>query len=62
MRKVYNKRSFDKLLRVNGFRLDHTTGSHFIYKDNNGRTVSMNKDLNRMVAQRLIKENTLVEE
>ena len=61
MRKVHNKRSFDKLLKVNGFRLERTTGSHFIYKDNNGRTVAVNKDLNRMVAQRLIKENNLVE-
>ena len=59
--KVYNKRSFTKLLEDNDFHCNRTHGSHFIYKDKNGRTISFNKDLNRMVAQRLIKENNLME-
>lgn len=53
--KVYDDRSFARLLSNNGYRLDRTSGSHFIYKGISG-TISVNKNINRMVAQRLIKE------
>lgn len=58
--KVYTARAFKKLLEANGFRHNRNTGSHFIYSDGE-RTISINKDLNRMVAQRLIKEYNLLE-
>lgn len=53
--KVYNDRSFGKLLKNNGYKLDRTCGSHFIYVGKSG-TISVNRNLNRMVAQRLIKQ------
>ncbi len=59
--KVYNKRTFQKLLESNGYHYVRCNGSHFIYKNEQGNTISMNKDLNRMVAMRLIRENNLVE-
>lgn len=52
-------KQFVKILEANGFWLRHKKGSHFIFTDGL-RTVSINKDLNKMVAQRLIKENALV--
>ena len=59
MKKVYDAKAFKKLLEANGYSCARKSGSHFIYT--NGRqTVSINKDLNRMVAQRLIKQFCLV--
>ena len=57
-KKIYTDREFDKLLRNNGYCRDHTTGSHTIYK-NGGQTISVNRNLNRMVARRLIKQHRL---
>ena len=48
-------RQFCKLLERNGYCLDRKNGSHFIYTDGT-QTVCVNKDLNRLVAQRLTKE------
>lgn len=52
-------REFKKLLAANGYDLRHTRGSHFIYENADGTSISINKDLNRMVARRLISENGL---
>lgn len=57
--KVYSDREFGKILDNNGYRHIRTKGSHLIY-GNGSRTISVNKNLNRMVAQRLIKEYALV--
>lgn len=52
-------KEFVRILERNGYSLNRAKGSHFVYT--NGRnTISINKDLNRMVARRLIKENCLV--
>ena len=59
MIKQYSFKEFCKLIRKNGFELDHITGSHHIYKKKN-RTLVVNKDLNKMVCRRLIKEYDLV--
>ena len=56
--KVYSTREFIKILKRNGYTHTRNKGDHLIYKNGN-RSVTINRDLNRMVAQRLIKENNL---
>lgn len=58
---TYNKRSVNALMKKNGFVLDSNRGkgSHMIYKRGN-RTISIGVHYNRMVIQRLIKENNLI--
>ena len=56
--KVYNDREFGKLLNNNGYRHVRTKGSHSVYS-NGDRTLTVNKGINRMVVQRLIKEYEL---
>ena len=50
--------SMQKILKENKYTLIRIKGSHFVYS-NGERTVAINKDLNMMVAKRLIKENEL---
>ena len=57
---IYTYRQFRKILNKNGFLLVRKRGDHFIYKNNNGCTISINLRLNPMVAKRLIKENNLI--
>lgn len=60
MKKVYTAREFKRLLIDNGYEHKRTTGDHLIYS-NGTNTISFNvRNLNRMVARRLIKENNLV--
>ncbi len=58
--KTYDFRGFKKILIANGYKLDRSRGSHFVYKKD-GRNVVFNKDLNKFVARRLIKEYELAE-
>ena len=51
-------KEFVPLLEKNGYREIRSNGSHFIYS-NGHNTISVNKNLNRMVRKRLIKENNL---
>lgn len=55
---TYNKREFEKLLINSGFLLQRVRGSHFIYK-NGTDLISVPKNLNKMICQRLIKEHNL---
>ena len=62
MKKTWTSREFADLLSKNGYHYDRCNGDHKIYK-NDRRTISFNvrgRGLNRMVAQRLIKEYELV--
>ena len=52
-------RSFIKMLISNGYYEMRSKGSHFIYT-NGVNHITVNKDLNRMVQRRLIKENDLI--
>lgn len=46
----------------NGYRFTRCKGSHFIYMNRTShKIIAVNKDLNRMVRERLIKENKLQE-
>ena len=44
---------------MKGYHLVRTKGSHCIYKNDNGRTISLNLRINKMIAQRLIKQYDL---
>lgn len=53
-------REFEPVLRRNGYVRVRSSGSHFIYINRTThRHISVNKDLNREVRARLIKENNL---
>jgi len=63
--KQYSEREFVKILRNNGFKQQRSSGgSHIIYKDDKNREISFpqgrgGKDPNKMMINRLIKENNL---
>lgn len=61
MKKIYDIRSFIKLLKKNGYFLVRTTGGHFIFKNSEDKTICVNKNLGKMLAQRLIKQYNLIE-
>ena len=53
-------REFVPILRKNGYTYARTNGSHFIYMNRaTHKHITVNKNLNRMVRERLIKENNL---
>ena len=54
-------REFVPVLRRNGFSYARCRGSHFVFINRqSGRHISINKDLNEMVRERLVKENCLI--
>lgn len=61
-RKTKQLREFEHILYRNGYRFARCKGSHFIYMNRTThKIITVNKGLNRMVRERLIKENNLVE-
>lgn len=61
-RKTKQLREFEPILLRNGFKFVRCKGSHFIYMNRTShKTIAVNKDLNRMVRERLIKEYNLME-
>ena len=59
-RKTKQMREFEPILKANGYREIRSNGSHFIYS-NGTNQITVNKDFNKMVRKRLIKENNLIE-
>lgn len=57
--KTYNRREFERLLNENGYELARSRGSHFVYKKES-ITISVPKNLNKMIGRRLIKEYNLI--
>lgn len=57
--KQYTLREFMKIVEKNGFQYKRHSGSHAIYTDANGRHISIPKNLECVIARRLIKENNL---
>ena len=57
--KTYNRREFEHLLNKNGYELVRCRGSHFVYKKES-TTISVPKNLNKMIGRRLIKEYNLI--
>jgi predicted RNA binding protein YcfA (HicA-like mRNA interferase family) len=60
--RVYKTRDFISMLNRNGFKRIRTTGDHGIFSDGERSIVITlgGKEINRMVARRLIKENCLI--
>ena len=56
--KSYTRKEFVQILNKNGFEYVRCKGSHFVYK-RNGETVSVPKNLNKMIGLRLVKEHNL---
>lgn len=57
MKKNYNKRDVERILRNNGWKLHHIKGSHAIYRNYRNQHLSVTVGgCNRMIMQRLIKE------
>jgi len=62
MKRTWTPREFEKMLKANGCTFTRFNGDHKMYKTPSGQTISftVRGGMNRMVAQRLIKENGLV--
>lgn len=59
-RKTKQLREFEPILSRNGYKFARCNGSHFVYMNRTShKIISVNKDLNKMVKERLIKENNL---
>lgn len=52
-------KQFQKILKLNGYKLERTNGSHHIYKQQGKPHISVSRNLNPVIALRLIKENNL---
>lgn len=57
--KIYEKREFEVILKMNGYHLDRNKGSHHIYINDSGRHISVKYPLNPCISRRLIKEYNL---
>ena len=59
--KQYTNKLFTAILSNNGYHLDRTKGSHYIYINEEGKHISIPHKLKCVIARRLIKENGLKE-
>lgn len=55
----YTSREFIKIVKFNGFWYNRNNGDHAIYVNDKGRHISIPKNLECVIARRLIKENNL---
>ena len=55
----YTSRVFIKIVEFNGFYYNRHNGDHAIYVNDKGRHISIPKNLECVIARRLIKENNL---
>lgn len=55
----YISREFIKIVEFNGFYYNRHSGDHAIYVNDKGRHISIPKNLECVIALRLIKENNL---
>lgn len=56
----YTLREFIKIVEFNDFYYDRHNGDHAIYVNDKGRHISIPKNLECVIARRLIKENNLI--
>jgi len=62
MKKQYTFKQLHKMLRKGGYEQIRSKGSHRIYRNDEGNTVSIperSKEVNRMLAARIVKECNL---
>ena len=57
--KQYTSREFIRIVKKNGFQYSRHNGDHAIYVNDKGRHISIPKNLECVIARRLIKENNL---
>ena len=57
--KQYTQKEFIKVCVANGFFYSRHNGSHAIYVNDKGRHISIPRNLESVIARRLIKENNL---
>lgn len=55
----YTSREFIKIVEFNGFYYNRHNGDHAIYVNDKGKHISIPKNLESVIARRLIKENNL---
>lgn len=55
----YTSREFIRIVKNNGFQYSRHNGDHAIYVNDKGRHISIPKNLECVIARRLIKENNL---
>ena len=55
----YTSREFIKIVEFNGFYYNRCKGDHTIYVNDKGRHISIPKNLESVIALRLIRENNL---
>ena len=55
----YISREFIKIVKFNGFYYNRHNGDHAIYVNDKGKHISIPKNLESVIARRLIKENNL---
>lgn len=55
----YTSREFIKIVKFNGFYYNRYNGDHAIYVNDKGKHISIPKNLESVIARRLIKENNL---
>lgn len=55
----YTSREFIKIVEFNNFYYNRHNGSHAIYVNDKGKHISIPKNLECVIARRLIKENKL---
>ena len=56
----YTSREFIKIVEFNSFYYSRHNGDHAIYVNDNGKHISIPRNLECVIALRLIKENNLV--
>ncbi len=58
---TWDSKDFAKILKNNGYTFVRQKGSHRTYQNKDGNTITVNlKQINKMVAKRIIKENQLI--
>lgn len=58
--KQYTQTEFIRIVKRNGFLYKRHSGDHAIYVNDRGRHISIPKNLESVIALRLIKENNLI--
>lgn len=59
MYKPYTLREMKNILAENAYSLERVKGGHLIYKNENGNTIVINKNLRIQIANMLIRRNNL---
>lgn len=59
-KKIFDARNFKRLLVANGYQYKRSNGDHMIYSNGRNNITFTTRNLNRMIVQRLIKENGLL--